>query len=236
MHQAAGSHLQNSLLAALPEREFRRLAPHIEPVTLTLGQVLSEPGSRIRHLYFPYSGVISLLSVVDAHKAAEVAVVGNEGVLGGSAAIGINVSNLRAIVQGSGSAVRIEAAHLQAQFATNSLWFRELLRFTHALMSQSAQTAACNRFHTVEARLARWLLATRDRMHTHHFHLTQEFLSLMLGVRRVGVTAAATSLQKRRLITYSRGNIQLLNPVGLEATACECYGAVKEIYRRSYRK
>lgn len=236
MQRAASSPVENHLLATLPKRDFQRLSRYLKPVTLTLGQVLFEPGDQIRHVYFPYSGVISLLTVVDKHKAAEVAVVGNEGVVGGSAALGINVSHLRAIVQGSGSALRIAPSRLQAEFATNTLWFRELYRFTHALMSQSAQTAACNRFHKVEARLARWLLATRDRMHSHHFHLTQEFLSLMLGVRRVGVTAAAMSLQKRRLITYSRGNIQLLNPTALETSACECYVAVKEIYRRSYRK
>ncbi len=168
--------------------------------------------------------------------AAEVAVVGNEGVVGGSATLGIDVSHLRAVVQGGGSAVRITTAHLQSEMAGNSLWFRELYRFSHALMSQAAQTAACNCFHKVEARLARWLLATRDRMHSHQLHLTQEFLSQMLGVRRVGVTTAATNLQKCHLITYSRGNIPLTNPTALEAAACECYGAVKEIYRRSYRK
>jgi CRP-like cAMP-binding protein len=234
--RANQSPVQNRLLAALPRRDYERVAKHLEPVSLTLGQVLFEPGSRIRHVYFPYSGVVSLLTVVGQGKAAEVAVVGNEGVVGGSAMLGINVSHLRAVVQGGGSAVRIETSRLQGEFDTHSLWFRELFRFSHALMSQAAQTAACNRFHKVEARLARWLLATRDRMNSQQFRLTQEFLSLMLGVRRVGVTAAASNLQKRRLITYTRGNIQLTNPGALEAAACECYGAVKEIYRRSYRK
>jgi CRP-like cAMP-binding protein len=236
MQRADQSPVQNRLLAALPRKDYQRLARHLEPVTLTLGQVIYEPGSRIRHVYFPLSGVVSLLTVVGHGKAAEVAVVGNEGVVGGAATLGIDVSHLRAIVQGGGSALRITTAHLQKATANNSLWFRELYRFSHALMSQAAQTAACNRFHKVEARLARWLLATRDRMHSHQLHLTQEFLSLMLGVRRVGVTTAATNLQKRHLITYTRGNIQLTNPAALEAAACECYGAVKEIYRRSYRK
>lgn len=236
MPRAASSPVENRLLAALPRLDYQRLAHHLEPVTLTLGEVLLEPGSQITHVYFPCSGVISLLSVVDERKAAEVAMVGNEGVVGGSATLGINVSHLRAMVQGGGTAMRIAPSRLQSQFAKNSMWFRELYRFTHALMSQAAQTAACNRFHRVEARLARWLLATRDRLHSHNFYLTQEFLSVMLGVRRVGVTAAAMSLQKRLLITYTRGNIQLLNPAALEASACECYAAVKEIYRRSYRK
>lgn len=233
--QRAHSPVQNRLLAALPRRDYRRLAQYLEPVSLTFGQVLYEPGGRIQHVYFPYSGVISLLTVVGPDKAAEVGIVGNEGVVGGSAALDINVSHLRAVVQGAGIAARITSSRLHKEFRTHDSWYRELFRFTHALMNQTAQTAACNRFHKVEARLARWLLATRDRVRSHHFHLTHEFLSLMLGVRRVGVTQAANNLQERRLITYTRGNIQLLDPKGLEATACECYGAVKEMYRRTYR-
>jgi CRP-like cAMP-binding protein len=227
---------QNRLLAALSRRDFLRLSGHLEPVSLSLGEVLHEPGARIKHVYFPCSGVVSLLTVVGASKATEVAVVGNEGVVGGATTLDVDVSHVRAVVQGGGTAMRIAPALLRSQLKSNSAWFRELFRFTNALMSQAAQTAACNRFHTVEARLARWLLATRDRMQSRHLHLTHEFLSLMLGVRRVGVTAAATSLQKRKLITYSRGNIQLLDPAALEDAACECYRAVKEIYRRSYRK
>jgi CRP-like cAMP-binding protein len=227
--------MQNRLLAALPRQDHRRLAQYLEPVPLAFGQVLYEPGSRMRHVYFPHSGVISLLTVVSAGKAAEVGLIGNEGVVGGSAALGIDVSHFRAVVQGAGTAVRIAPSRLHKEFRTHASWYRELFRFTDALMNQAAQTAVCNRFHKVEARLARWLLATRDRVHSHHFQLTHEFLSLMLGVRRVGVTAAATNLQKRRLITYTRGNIELLDPKGLEATACECYGAVKQMYRRSYR-
>jgi CRP-like cAMP-binding protein len=227
--------VQNGLLAALPRQEYPRLAQYLEPVSLRFGQVLYEPGGRIHHAYFPYGGVISLLTVVGPGKAAEVGVVGNEGVVGGSAALGIDVSNLRAVVQGAGAGARITASHLHKAFRAHESWYRELFRFTHALMNQTAQTAVCNRFHKVEARLARWLLVTRDRVRSNHIHLTHEFLSLMLGVRRVGVTQAATSLQKRKLIAYSRGNIQLLDSKGLEAAACECYGAVKEVYRRTYR-
>jgi CRP-like cAMP-binding protein len=226
---------KNRLLAALPRRDYRRLAQYLEPVALTFGHVLHEPGRRIQHAYFPLSGVISLLTVVGSSKAAEIGVVGNEGVVGGSAALGSYVSDLRAVVQGAGTALRIPSTRLHQEFTTHAGWYCELYRFTHALMTQAAQTAACNRFHTTEARLARWLLATRDRVRSHHFKLTHEFLSRMLGVRRVGITAAAASLQKRRLITYSRGNIQLLDPPGLEASACECYGVVKEMYRRTYR-
>lgn len=232
--QRARTPIQNRLLAALPRRDYQRLLQYLEPVTLTFGQVLYESGGRIRHVYFPYSGVVSLLTVIGPGKAAEVGLVGDEGMVGGSAAIGINTSYLRAVVQGDGAAARLTAARLFRELGTNGTWHRELFRFTHALMNQTAQTAACNRFHRVEARLARWLLATRDRVHSLQFNLTHEFLSLMLGVRRVGVTEAASSLQKRGLITYSRGNIHLLDAAGLAAVACECYGTVKQMYR-TYR-
>jgi len=228
--------VQNRLLAALPRRIYGQLARHLETVPLEFGQVLYEPGGRIRHVYFPYSGVISLLTEVGPGKAAEVGVVGNEGVVGGSAALGIDISHMRAVVQGDGTSARITSSRLHKACGTNDAWYRELFRFTHSLMNQTAQTAACNRFHSVEARLARWLLATRDRVRSRHFYVTHEFLSLMLGVRRVGVTHAAIKLQKRRLITYSRGNIQLLDTKGLEAVACGCYSAVKDSYRRANRK
>lgn len=225
----------NRLLASLPRRDYQRLAKYLEPVSLVFGQVLYEPGARIKHVYFPRSGVVSLLTVVGPGKAAEVGVVGNEGLIGGSAALGIDVAHLRAVVQGSGTSVRIASSRLRKELKACGEWYAELFRFTNVLMNQVAQTAACNRFHRVEARLARWLLATRDRVHSNHFHLTHAFLSLMLGVRRVGVTAAATSLQKRGLIAYTRGNIELRDPAGLEASACGCYGSVRDMYRRSYR-
>jgi len=236
MQRATLPDTQNRLLAALPSRDYRRLARHLEPVSLPLRQVLYEPGDPIRHVYFPESGVISLLTVVDPSKAAEVAVIGNEGVVGASTTLGINSSHVRALVQGTGTALRIEASLLREEFAENGAWFRELYRFSNALMGQAAQTAACNRFHTVEARLARWLLATRDRVHSRHFDLTQEFLSTMLGVRRVGITGAAMHLQKLKIITYSRGHIQILDPSRLEEAACGCYRVVKDIYRLSYRR
>ena len=219
----------------MPRRDYQRLARYLEPVPLTFGEVLYEPGSRIAHVYFPCRGVISLLTMVAPGKGAEVGMVGNEGLVGGSAALGIDVSHLRAVVQGGGTAMRIAALRLRGELAENGAWYRELFRFTQALMAQVAQTAACNRFHKVEARLARWLLTTRDRVHSNHFYLTHQFLSLMLGVRRVGVTSAAASLQRRKLISYSRGSIELLDPAGLESAACECYKAVTEMYRRTYR-
>ncbi len=227
---------RNRLLAALPHRDYRRLAPHLEPVALDFGQVLYEPGERMRYVYFPLDGVISLLAAVHhPAKAAEIGVVGSEGVIGAAAALGLRRSQFRAVVQAAGSAERIEAARLRAASAAHAAWYRELFRFTHTLMSQAAQTAACNRFHRVDARLARWLLATRDRVGSERFVLTQEFMSLMLGVRRPGVTAAAAKLHRRKLITYNRGSIELLNPKGLERAACECYGLIKDVCRRSYR-
>lgn len=235
MPREAQSSDQNRLLAALPRQDYRRLAKYFEPVSLAFGQVLYEPGDRIAHVYFPYRGVISLLTMAGPSKGAEVGIVGNEGVVGASAALGIDVSHLRAVVQGAGTAARITSSRLRRELREHGSWYRELFRFTTVLMGQVAQTAACNRFHNVEQRLARWLLTTRDRVHSNRFHLTHQFLSLMLGVRRVGVTAAATSLQNRGLIRYSRGDIQLLDPKGLEALACGCYRAVSEIYRRGYR-
>jgi CRP-like cAMP-binding protein len=235
MPRVAQSSDQNRLLAALPRRDYQRLARHLEAVPLIFGEVLYEPGDRIAQVYFPCRGVISLLTMVGLGKGAEVGLVGNEGVVGGSATLGIDVSHLRAVVQGEGTALRIPSSRLRKELSAQGSWYRELFRFTHLLMGQVAQTAACNRFHKVEPRLARWLLTTRDRVHSNHIHLTHQFLSLMLGVRRVGVTAAAASLQERGLITYSRGNIELLDPRGLEAAACECYRAVTEMQRRSYR-
>jgi CRP-like cAMP-binding protein len=192
--------------------------------------VLYEPGARIRHCYFPNEGVVSLLTVLEPLKAAEVGMVGREGLVGMSATVGINVSQLRAVVQGTGSAMRITAASLRKEFAASNSLHLGLIRFNHSLMGQVAQTAACNRFHNAEMRLARWLLVTRDRLRSESFQLTHKFLSLMIGVRRVGVTTAAASLAKRNLISYSRGNIRILNSKGLQAASCECYGIVKLMY------
>jgi CRP-like cAMP-binding protein len=226
--------VRNRLLAGLPGRDLKRLLPHLQPVTLKLGEVLYEPGARIRHCYFPSEGVVSLLTVLTPHKAAEVGMVGREGLVGMSAAVGINVSQLRAVVQGSGSALRMTAANLQKEFAASSALHRGLFRFSHSLTGQIAQTAACNRFHKAEMRLARWLLVTRDRLSSESFRLTHQFLSLMIGVRRVGVTNAASGLARRNLISYSRGKIRILNLKGLQAASCECYEVVKAMYGSTY--
>jgi len=222
--------VRNRLLAGLPRRDLKRLLPHLESVPLTLGQVLYEPGARIRHCYFPNEGVVSLLTVLAPHKAAEVGMVGREGLVGMSAAVGINVSQLRAVVQGAGSAMRMTAASLQTEFAASVALHHGLFRFNHSLMGQIAQTAACNRFHKAEMRLARWLLVTRDRLRSERFRLTHQFLSLMIGVRRVGVTRAAGNLARQNLISYSRGNVRILNSKGLQAASCECYETVKNMY------
>ena len=218
----------NSLLASLPRKAYLALLPALAPVDLVFGKVLYEPGDTIRDIYFPIRSVVSLLTVVDGHAALEVGMVGREGMVGVPLTLGIDVSPVRALVQGAGSALQMSAARFRKEFDASPPLQRALLRYTHALMSQITQTAACNRFHMVDARLARWLLMTRDRLRSGEFRLTHEFLSDMLGVRRVGVTEAASVLQKRRLIDYSRGNIRILDDAGLESASCSCYERVSD--------
>jgi CRP-like cAMP-binding protein len=217
----------NRLLAALPAREYERLLSGLEPVRLTYGEVLYEPGERMRHVYFPSDCLVSLLTVVEGHRALEVGLVGREGMVGSRLALGITASSVRALVQGSGTAVRMTSARFLQEFRRSPALQRALFRFTDALMLQVTQTAACNRFHVVEARLARWLLMTRERLPSGEFHLTHGFLADMLGVRRVGVTSAAGALQRQKLIRYQRGNITILDQQGLQAAACSCYRHVQ---------
>lgn len=213
----------NGLLAALPRRDYLRLLPGLEPVTLTFGEVLQESGQPIRHIYFPNNAVVSLISLVDGRLTLEVAPVGREGMAGIPLALGGGVSSLRALVMVGGSAMRMEATHFLREFARCIPLQRELFRYTQVLMDKITQTAACNRFHVVEARLACRLLMTRDYLQSERFQLTQEFLAHMLGVRRVGITKAAHALKQCKLIDYSRGNIVILNGQGLEAASCSCY-------------
>jgi CRP-like cAMP-binding protein len=213
----------NRLLAALPAREYKRLLSGLETVKLTYGEVLHEPGERMRHVYFPSDCLVSLLTVVEGHQALEVGLVGREGMVGSRLALGITASSIRALVQGTGTAVRMTSARFLKEFRRSPALRRALFHFTDALMLQVTQTAACNRFHVVEARLARWLLMTRERLPSGEFHLTHEFLADMLGVRRVGVTSAAGALQRRKLIRYQRGIITILDQQGLEGAACSCY-------------
>ena len=230
MHSASRLPVANNLLAALPRKECRHLIDDMEQVALTYGEVLYEPGQPIRHVYFPNDSVVSLLTLVDRHQALEVGLVGREGMVGIPLALEIAISPVRALVQGTGTAMRMKAAPFVKTLRQSPALERELHRYTYALMAQITQTAACNRFHVVDARLARWLLMTHDRLQSSPFQLTQEFLSHMLGVRRVGITKAARTLQQDALIRYSRGHITILDRKGLEAAACSCYEIVKDMH------
>jgi CRP-like cAMP-binding protein len=220
--------IENAILSAVPKAEYTKLAPLLEPTELTFGQVLYEPTKKMRYVYFPNDSLVSLLTLVDAHRALEVGLVGREGMVGVAVALGINASPIRAMTQGSGSAMRMSALAFRKAFQEFPGLRRQVLHYTHELMSQIAQTAACNRFHVIEARLARWLLMTRDRVQSAEFHLTHEFLGHMLGVRRVGVTNAAHALKTRGLIDYSRGDIAITDIRGLEAASCSCYEKNKD--------
>ncbi len=217
----------NRLLAALPAGERERLRDGLESVTLTYGEVLSEPGEPIRHVYFPSDCLVSLLTIVEGHRALEVGLVGREGMVGSRLALGIGTSSVQALVQGTGTALRMKSTRFLQELQRNAELRTTLLRFADSLMVQVTRTAACNRFHLIEARLARWLLMTRERLPSAQFRLTQEFLADMLGVRRVGVTSAASALQRRKLIHYRRGIITILDQKGLEATSCSCYRHVR---------
>jgi CRP-like cAMP-binding protein len=223
--------IENDLLSALPKKEYQNLLTRLEPVTLTLGEVLYRPTELIQYVYFPINSMVSLLTSVEGHQALEVGMVGHEGMLGVPLALGVNNSPVHALVQGTGMSMRMSAAIFKNELHQSISLQREVYRYIYELMVQITQSAACNRFHRVEARLARWLLMTRDRLLSNKFHLTQSLLSDMLGVRRVGVTQAAGILRDRKLISYSRGEICILDSNGLEATACHCYQIVKNIHQ-----
>ncbi len=223
---------QNHLLAALPAAEWARLAPQLELVPMPLGAVVCEPGIPMRHVYFPTTAIVSLLYVMENGASAEIAVVGNEGIVGVSLFMGGETTTSRAVVQSAGHAWRLTGPLLKDAFFRAGPMQRLLLRYTQALLTQMAQTAVCNRHHSVDQQLCRWLLLSLDRLPSNELTMTQELIANMLGVRREGVTEAAGSLQQAGLIRYSRGKITVVNRPGLEARVCECYQVVKKEFDR----
>jgi CRP-like cAMP-binding protein len=217
--------IANTLLAGLPRKVYQDLLADLAPVELAFAQILYEPGRPMPYVYFPETCVVSLLVVVDERAALEVALAGREGMVGVPLALGVHLSPLRALVQAEGAALRMSRVRFRAALDTHEPLRRAVYGYAGSLMGQIGQTAACNRFHQVNARLARWLLMTRDRLECSEFRVTQEFLSAMLGVRRVGVTEAASAFQHQHLIEYSRGVIKILDHAGLEAACCSCYSS-----------
>ncbi len=229
---AAQSTTGNQLLAGLSAPLRGRLIARLEPVDLRSEEILCKPGLRMRHVYFPTRSFISVILPLDGHPGLEVGLVGNEGMLGISIMLGIGAAPTLALVQGAGAALRMEASAFLNEIKRSPPLHSLLNRYLYVTLTQLAQNAACTRFHLVEARLARWLLMTRDRAHGNEFHITHAFLSYMLGVRRAGITGAALALQKRNLIRYSRGVLTVIDGSGLEAVACSCYATLKKDYTR----
>jgi len=221
---------ENSLIAGLPPRCRADVLRSCEQVELQLEEVLCEPGQRIRHVYFPIEGFVSLVAVLDDGGALEVGIIGGEGMVGASVILGVDTLADRAVVQRAGAALRMRSVSFRGLCARNMALRMRVGLYLYASMAQLAQVAACTGYHVVEARLARWLLMSRDRAHKDEFHLTHEFLAYMLGVRRVGITEAATALQARGLITYNRGDITILDNAGLEKASCDCYERGNLIY------
>jgi CRP-like cAMP-binding protein len=225
-------HKKNHLLAALPEAEWQRWLPKLELVEMPLGEVLYESGGTLSHVYFPTTAIVSLLYVMENGASAEIAVVGNEGLVGVSLFMGGESTPSRAVVQSAGQGIRLEARSMKNEFNRAGPTLHLLLRYTQALITQMAQTAVCNRHHSVDQQLCRWLLLSLDRLEGDELVMTQELIANMLGVRREGVTEAALSLQQAGLIRYARGHITVLDREGLEKRTCECYAVVKKEYDR----
>jgi CRP-like cAMP-binding protein len=227
---------QNHLLAALPPPERERIFPHLQRVPMTLGKVLYESGDVLRHVYFPIDSIVSLLYVMADGASAEISVVGNEGLIGVALFMGGETTPSRAIVQSAGYAYRLVGQRLKEEFHRNGTMQLLLLRYTQALLTQMAQTAVCNRHHSVDQQLCRWLLLSLDRLPTNDLTMTQELIANMLGVRREGVTEAAGKLQKLGIIRYARGRITVLDRPRLERRCCECYAVVKKETDRLLRQ
>jgi CRP-like cAMP-binding protein len=222
----------NKLLARLPAKDRARLLARCEEVELSFPEVLAEPGQSVRHVYFPTEGFISLVTPMGGRVSLEVALAGNEGMYGVGIALGVGISPVHALVQGSGKAWRMDASAFRRELAKSTALRGEVHRYIYVLMSQLVQTAGCNRFHVVEERLARWLLMTSDRAHSSAFRITHEFLAYMLGVRRVGITEAASELQRQKLIKYTRGAMSILDRKGLERASCPCYESDLSTYEQ----
>ena len=225
---------ENQLIRRLPRKERDRVLACCEKVHLVFGTILCEPGKPYRHAWFPLTGSISTVAVVDEHQPLEIRLIGNEGMLGATLALDVDTVPLRGIVQGSGTALRMTAAALRRELRQCPALARMLKRYLYVLVAQLTQSTGCNRFHEVEARLARWLLLTHDCAPADKFHLTHEFLAGMLGVRRSGITIAAGALQDDDLIDYSRGEINVLDRKGLEARSCECYALGERNYAQVF--
>lgn len=223
---------QNHLLATLSDDVKGRLAPHLEPITLTLGQALYDSGTTLSHVYFPTDAIVSLLCVMESGASAEISVVGNEGLIGVFVFMGGESTTSRAIVQSAGHAYRLPVQRLMDEFDRHGDLLHLMLRYTQALITQMAQTAVCNRHHTIDQQLCRWLLLSLDRLPSNHLVMTQELIANMLGVRREGVTEAAGKLHKLGVIEYRRGHITVLDRARLERLSCECYAVVKEETQR----
>ncbi|MBW4680761.1 MAG: Crp/Fnr family transcriptional regulator [Microcoleus vaginatus WJT46-NPBG5] len=223
---------ENQLLAALPAQEYQRLVPHLEKVSIEIGQVLYDHFQPIEYVYFPIQGLVSLLYVMEDGSTVEVGLVGHEGMVGIPVILGGMKTTNQALVQVAVSAMRMEASRLKSEFDRGGELQRILLRYTQVLLSLVSQTAACNRLHTLEERLSRWLLLVQNRLQSDELPLTQEYISQMLGTRRSGVTVAAGTLQEAGIISYKRGKITILNQENLEATACECYQVIKTEFAR----
>jgi len=224
--------LENHLLAALPEQERARLFPHLERVEMPAGKVLYESGSRMSHVYFPTTAIVSMICAMEDGASAEIAVVGSEGIVGVALLMGAGSATTRAVVQSGGDGLRLKSHLMLEEFNRGGSALRLLLRYTQALMTQTSQTAACNRHHTLDQQLCRWLLLSVDRLRSNEIVVTHELIANMLGVRREGVTGAAGQLQAAGLIRYKRGRILVTDRVGLERRACECYGVIRREYLR----
>jgi hypothetical protein len=224
--------ITNRLISGLPAKVRTRVLAQCESVELAFPDAIADPGDKMRHVYFPTASFISLVTPMGGKANLEVALAGNEGMYGVPVALGVDVSPVHALVQGGGHAWRMDAAAFRRELAHSPVFKRDIDRYVYVLMSQLVQTAGCNRFHVVEQRLARWLLMTSDRAHSEVFQITHEFLAFMLGVRRVGITTAASALQFQKLITYARGKVEILNRKGLERASCDCYRADIDSYER----